>query len=44
MNAARSMPRMRVRMPTAARLFATASPIVMNGGNGVSSPASNPFP
>ena len=43
MNAARSMPRIRMRRPTAARLFATASPIVVNGGSGVRSPASNPL-
>ena len=42
-NAARSVGRILVRIPTAARKFTHASPVVMNGGIGTKSPASNPF-
>ena len=43
MNAARSKLRTRVRMPTLARSFATASPMVVKGGSRVRSPASKPL-
>ena len=42
-NAARSIERMRERMPTLWSWPRIASPIVKYGGNGVKSPASNPF-
>jgi hypothetical protein len=37
------MERTFVRMPMAARSFATDSPMVTNGGSGVISPASKPL-
>ena len=40
---ARSIVRTRVRMPTAARLLVKASPMVVKGGSGVTSPASKPL-
>ena len=43
MKVARSMLRTRVRMPTRARSFPTASAMVLKGGSGVMSPASNPL-